>query len=32
VHLSAPVLTARRCRTQDKTLDVHIVLRSILKH
>jgi len=29
---SAQVLTARRCRMQDKTLDMHIFLRSILKH
>jgi len=29
---SAPVFTAGRCRMQDKTLDMHICLRSILKH
>jgi len=29
---SAPVLTVRRCRMQDKKLDMHIFLRSILKH
>ena len=29
---SAQVLTARRCRVQDNTLDMHIFLRSILKH
>ena len=29
---SAQVLTARRCRMQDKTRDMHIFLRSILKH
>ena len=33
VHLhSAQVLTAIRCRIQDNTLDMHIFLRSILKH
>jgi len=26
---SAQVLTARRCRMQDKTLDMHIFLRSL---
>jgi len=29
---SAQVLTVRRRRMQDKTLDMHIFLRSILKH
>ena len=29
---SAQVLTDRRCRMQDNTLDMHIFLRSILKH
>jgi len=29
---SAQVLTARRCRMEDKTLDMHIFLRSVLKH
>jgi len=29
---SAQVLTARRSRMQNKTLDMHIFLRSILKH
>ena len=28
----AQVLTARRCRMQDSTLDMHIFLRSVLKH
>jgi len=31
-NASAQVLTTRRCRTQDKTLGMHIFLRSILKH
>ena len=29
---SVQVLTARRCRMQNKTLDMHIFLRSIFKH
>jgi len=29
---SAQVLTARHFRMEDKTLDMHIFLRSILKH
>jgi len=29
---SAQALTDRRCRMQDKTLDVRTFLRSILKH
>jgi len=29
---SAKVFTARRCRMQEKTINIHIFLRSILKH
>jgi len=32
ISASAQVLTDRRCRMQDKTLDMHIFLRSILEH
>jgi len=32
VSAYAQVLTARRCRMEDKTLDMHIFLRSFLKH